>query len=238
MRILFALFLIASTYSSAAELVVAAASDLSRLGPDLAEAYQRVNGATIRFSYGSSGSLARQIENGAPFDVFLSANQEFVNEGLKNGWLRRGSDRVYAVGHLAVWSRSGGFRKLDDLRAASVLHVAIANPALAPYGAAAKQALERAGLWEAVRGKLVYGENIRQALQFAESGNAEAAIVSWSLVFDQRGVRLPDGSYDPIRQAGAVTTRSSQPGEAARFLEFLRSATGRAVLSRYGLDAR
>ena len=112
--------------------------------------------------------------------------------------------------------------------------LALANPAHAPYGAAAREFLERRGLWKAVEPKVVYGENVRQALQFAESGNADAAITAWSLVFDRGGVLLPDRDHAPIRQAGGVVTGRPHVAEARRFLEYLASPAARKILEAHG----
>ena len=212
------------------QITVAAASDLAPLEAALKKAY----GGNIQFSFASSGSLLRQIENGAPFDIFLSASEQYVLEGVAKGLLI-GPPRVYAIGRIALWSRSGVVQKLDQLTDPAVLHIAIANPAYAPYGLAAKQALEKAGLWKVLQSRIVFGENIRQTLQYAESGNADAAIVSWTLVHNIGGVLLPDRLHAPLRQAGAIVKSSSQPAEAKRFLDFLMSAKGRTVLNGHGL---
>lgn len=210
------------------DLTVAAASDLAPLEAALKQAW----GPGLRFSFASSGALLRQIENGAPFDAFLSANEQYIAEGIARGVLT-GPARHYATGRIALWSQSGGIKNLADLREPKILHIAIANPAYAPYGAAAKAALEKAGLWAELQKKIVFGENIRQTLQFAESGNADAAIVSWSLVHD-RGGRLIEGVQVP--QAGAAVKSSSRQVDAARFLDFLMSAKGRSILQSHGLN--
>jgi molybdate transport system substrate-binding protein len=213
-----------------AQITIAAAADLSPLESALKQAY----GGDLRFSFASSGSLLRQIENGAPFDVFLSASEQYIQEGIGKGFLT-GPSRVYAKGRIALFSRSGTFKTLEQLRDPKVLHIAIANPAYAPYGLAAKQALEKTGLWKTVESRIVYGENIRQTLQYAESGNADVAIVSWSLVHDRGGILLPENLHAPVRQAGAVVKSSTKATEAKRFLDFLTGEIGRAVLKEHGL---
>ena len=142
--------------------------------------------------------LARQIENGAPYDVYLSA-------------------RVYGLGRVAIWSKDGSIGKLSDL--GSVRRLSLPNPAHAPYGVAARQALEKEGIWKSLEARIVYAENVRQALQFTESGNVDAAITAWSLVFDRGGILIPAGLHAPIRQAAGVVAASSN----------------RTLLSRYGL---
>lgn len=219
----------------AAEIVVAAASDLTALEQALAAAYKTDTRDTVRFAFGSSGMLARQIANGAPYDVFLSANQQFVDELVRSGQIAADSVLWYASGRLALWSRDGSLRSLAQLDAPGILHISLANPAHAPYGLAAKQALESRGLWTKLEKKAVYAENVRQAWEYARSGNADAALTSWTLVYDKGGVLVPAEWHQPIRQTGGVVKASAHPGEARKFLAFLRSAQGREVLRRFGL---
>jgi molybdate transport system substrate-binding protein len=227
------LFFIALTFvARGAELVVAAASDLAPLGPAITAGFARETGHTLRFTFGSSGSLARQIENGAPYDVFLAASDIYARDLAAQGHV--GTGVIYAFGRVALWSADGAVRELGDLNKTQVRHVAMANPAHAPYGAAAKQVLERQGFWTSVEPKLVYGENVRQALQFAESRNADAVLTSWTLL-KGRGVLLPAEWHDPIRQTGAVVRSSRAPDAAAALLRFLTSSTGQGILSSGGL---
>lgn len=218
-----------SSYNSASDLLVAAAADLAPLEQPLAQA----SGLRIRFVLGSSGMLARQIENGAPYDVFLSANERFVDDLRARGRLLPDTVAVYGVGRLGLWSKSGSFKGLEDLQRAA--HIAIANPVHAPYGAAAKQALERAGLWSALQPRLVYGENVRQALEMASSGNADAVVTSWTLVKDRGAVLVPDTLHAPIRQAGGVVASSARAAEGRKLLQFLMSPEGRRLLEAHGL---
>ncbi len=186
------------------------------------------------FTLASSGSLAHQIENGAPFDVFLSANDQYVKDLAGSGHVDPSTVIVYATGRLGLWSRDGSVKSLDDLTKPSVKHLAIPNPEHAPYGVAARQALEGRKLWTQIQPKIVYGENVSQALQFAESGNADAVITSWTLL-KGRGILLPDSWHKPIRQAGAVVKSSRQPALAQEFLKFLASPEGRKILESGGL---
>jgi molybdate transport system substrate-binding protein len=215
--------------ASANELMVAAASDLAAVQPALSKAFRL---APVRFVLGSSGLLARQIENGAPFDIYLSANEAFVHDLEEHGHVRPGSVREYAIGRLALWSRDNRFRDFSGLKTAT--YIAIANPTHAPYGLAAKQALEALALWEKLRPRIVYGENIRQSLQFAETGNADAALVAWSLVFNRGGILVAPELHAPIRQMGGVVARSNKAQAAAAFLEFLVAGEGRAILDNNG----
>jgi len=217
----------------AAELLVAAAADVVRLEQPLREGFRKAAGGQIRFVFGSSGMLARQIENGAPYDVYLSANERFVHDLAAQGKLDPQSVRVYALGRVAIWSKDPSIRKLSDL--GSVRRLSLPNPAHAPYGVAARQALEKEGTWKNLEARVVYAENVRQALQFAETGNVDAAITAWSLVFDRGGILIPAGLHAPIRQAAGVVTSSSNRALASRFLDYLSSPDGRALLCRYGL---
>jgi molybdate transport system substrate-binding protein len=216
------------------ELFVAAASDLAPLEQQISSKFQRITGVRLRFSFGSSGTLARQIENGAPFDVYLSADEQYVADLSAQGFV--GQAKVYAIGRLVLWSASPQFRSVEKLTSPAVRHIAIANPAHAPYGRAAKQALERLGVLRILEPKIVYGENVRQAFEMARSGNAEIAIVSATLG-GNGGVVLPAHLHDPVRQAGAIVSGTSNPALATRFLDFLTSAEGSAVLESGGLEA-
>jgi molybdate transport system substrate-binding protein len=215
---------------------VAGAADLAGVQDLLAKGFEEVSDQRVRFTLGASGMLARQIEQGAPYDVFLSANERFVDELVKAGRLEPGSVRVYGLGRLGLWSKGGAIREAGQLRGAGVLHLALPNPVHAPYGVAAKEFLQRRGLWGALERKVVYGENVRQALQFAESGNAEAVITAWSLVFDRGGVLLAAGEHAPIRQSGGVVTGRPHAAAARRFLEFLGSERGRRILEAHGFS--
>lgn len=233
--LVFALGLKAQTNQKNKDLLVAAAADLAGVEQPVTELFQRITGRKAKFVLGASGLLARQLEQGAPYDVFLSANERFVEDLAKSGRLVPASVRVYAYGRLGLWSRDGSVTRLEQLRERRIVHLAIANPASAPYGAAARELLESAGLWPAVESKVVYGENVRQALQFAESGNADAAITAWSLVFDRGGILLPDGGHAPIRQAGGVVAGRPNEAAARRFLDLLASDEGRKILAAHGL---
>ncbi|MEX2264323.1 MAG: molybdate ABC transporter substrate-binding protein [Bryobacteraceae bacterium] len=220
--------------ASAQELLVAAASDLNRAGPSLRLAFEKRAPVKVRITYGSSGQLARQIENGAPYDIYLSANDSYVNALTQAGHLRPDSVRTYALGRLGLWSADSKIRSLDGLVPPSIRHIAIANPSHAPYGVAAKEALKR--IWSQLEGRIVYGENVLQAFQFAETGNAEAAVTAWSLVHDRGGLLLPAALHSPIRQTGGVVASSRHVNDAARFVAFLTSPEARAILKKSGFD--
>jgi molybdate transport system substrate-binding protein len=182
----------------------------------------------------ASGILSQQIQNGAPYDVFLSANESFVTNLASGGKLLPGSVTVYATGRLGVLWKDGKTHDFSDLAEKSVRFLALPNPKLAPYGAAAVQALQHAGLWPKVQDRVVYAENVRQALQIFESGNADAVITSASLLQPKHPELIPSSWHQPIRQEGAVVAGSAHRQVAADFLNFLRSPGGQAVFARYG----
>jgi len=220
---------------AAAQISVAAASDLAPLEAGIRSAFQRQSGNTVRFSLGSSGMLARQIRHGAPFDVFLSANEAFTKELVDAGALLPDTVAVYAIGRLGVWSKDPKLRDIQALTSPGVRHVAIANPKHAPYGVAAQEYLEKLGVLRAMQPKLVFAENVRQAFEFANSGNAEAAITSWTVVHNKGGVLLPQ-NHAPVRQSAGVVKSSPRQSDARLFLRFLLSPEGRKILQAGGLS--
>jgi molybdate transport system substrate-binding protein len=215
--------------ASSCVLVIAAASDLAGFAP---AARPAVPGCEIRFSFGSSGLLARQIAAGAEFDVYLSANERYVTELRRDGHVLPETVIPYARGRLALWSK----RRFawSDLHSAT--RISIANPAHAPYGVAARQAMESQGIWSTVQARLVYGENVRQAWQFAATGNADATLTAWSLVHDNGGQLLPESWHEPIVQTAAIPKRARNLQKAREFLDWLRSAKGQAALRTNGFD--
>jgi molybdate transport system substrate-binding protein len=228
----------------AAPLLVAAAADLSYCIDDIASAFRKeAPEAEVKISTGASGNFFAQIRNGAPFDVFLSADVDYPAQLAKLGAADGNTLTRYAVGRLALWAPdpkldlSKGLALLRDPR---IARVAIANPATAPYGRAAKSALERDGLWEAVQPKLVIGENIAQTAQFVQTGNAQAGLVSLAslrsprLAGVGRYVLVPDAGLAPIEQAAIVTKQGAGNPLAARFVRFLASPAARAIFERNG----
>ena len=195
-------------------ITVAAASDLTDAMNEIAANYEKATGCPVRISTGSSGNFLSQIENGAPFDVFFSADIAYPKKLESEGLAAPGSTVLYAVGKIVLWVRKDSRldigKGLDVLRDPSVHKIAIANPLHAPYGRAAEQALRSAGIYDAVKDRLVLGENISQAAQFAESGNADAGILALSLAQspplkdEGRYWNFPEQSYTPIQQGAVV----------------------------------
>lgn len=223
--------LVGGTQLFAQELLVAAASDLAPSIPELTREVLQNQKLTLRVSVGSSGQLARQIEQGAPFDLFLSADETFVKQVVQAGRGDAATVQIYAIGRLALWSKSGAIKQLADLAKPEVKRVAMANPVHAPYGRLAKEALEKAGLWAAVEPKLILAETVRQTMQFAATGNVDAALTSWTLAHDKGGILLPES----LRQAGVVIKGSKNPAGAAALLAFLKTSRGQGILGRHGL---
>jgi molybdate transport system substrate-binding protein len=220
-------------------LKVAAAADLAAAWNELGVAFEAAAGRKVTFSFGSTGLLARQIIEGAPFDVFAAANLSFVDDVLRAGVCLADSRALYARGRIVVWTRSdlAAPRTLAELADPRFVKIAVANPEHAPYGRAALQALTAAGIVEAVRPRLVFGENVQQALAFAQSGNAEAAVVALSLsrVAPGSTLEIPAELHQPIDQAMVVCSRDPAAAESARaFVAYVNSAPGRALMRRYG----
>jgi len=233
MRLVAVVLLLACNKPAApAPVRVAAAADLSRAFEELGAKL----GTPVTFSFGSSGLLSKQLSEGAPFDVFAAASASFVEAAVKAGACDAATVQPYARGRLAVWSKLGPV-PLDELGDGKYQRIAIANPEVAPYGKAAKEALVAAGLWERVEQRLVFGENVRQTLQLAQTGNVEAAIVADALVFDAKEAVLVDPSkHQPLVQVLAVCTKGANRAGGEAFVKLVRSAEGLAVLKKYGFE--
>ena len=233
--ILFFLALFSPICVAQTTLTVAAAADLAPLEPDLASSFGKNHPVTaLRFVTESSAALMQQIENEAPYDIFLSANAQYIDRLALNGKLRPDSVRVYAEGRLGLLWRDGKTHDLSDLAWPKVHFIAVPNPKLAPYGVAAQQSLERQGIWRQVQPKVVYGENVRQALQLFTSGNADAVLTSLSLLQGRHAQLIPADLHEPILQIAGAVAASKHSAEADAFLNFLTSPAGQAVFARYG----
>jgi len=223
---------------------IAAASDLKFALDEIADLVTEQDpDVTLKLTYGSSGQFVQQIRNGAPFDLYLSADRAYVDDLVDEGLADAADVFPYAVGRLVTWypqGAPGGTPDLATLADPSVRTVAIANPEHAPYGRAAVAALESAGLSEAIAPKLVLGENVAQAAEFARTGNADAAVVALSLVLADpvrdlgEWSEVPLDSYPRLDQAGAVLAGAEHP-EAARLVrDVITGPAGRAILEDYG----
>jgi molybdate transport system substrate-binding protein len=218
---------------------VAAASNFSAAIDDIATQFAANTGQRIRVTTASTGKLYAQVVNGAPFDVLLAADSARPGMLEASGAGVPGTRFTYAIGELVLWSRQFG-----DCRAAlndpGDAHIAMANPDIAPYGVAAREFLQQAGLWESVRSQLVIGENVSQALQFVASGNAQLGFIAGSQLL---APSLPEASctwpvppslHAPIEQQAILLQHGAKASGARRFLQFLRSDAGRVIIERHG----
>lgn len=237
MSIFLACFFVTLAPLSATSLTVAAASDMAAAERDLSDSFHKAYPAdTVRFAFAASGALAQQIANGAQYDAFLSANESFVDQLSATRKILPETVHVYALGQLGILWRDDKPHKISDLAGNWVRLVAIANPRIAPYGLAARQALETQGLWDTVRPKIVFGENVRQALQIFDSGNADVVMTAYSLMTTRPGASvIPQDWHKPIRQKAGVVAASRNAEDARKFLAFLHSPEGAQILTRHGL---
>ena len=222
-----------------AGLTVAAAANLMDVLGDMGRAFQAKTGVEVVFSYASTTQLATQIENGAPFDLFASADTEHVDSLIAAGKIASDSRAVYALGQLALWIPAGGPAGVHDLRDLAeprIRFVAIAQPELAPYGRASVDALKSSGLWDTVQPKLVYGTSIGVARQLAASGGATSALTAYSLVLRDKGtvLKIDPHLYKPIQQALGIVAASPNLDAAKQFRSFVLGDAGRAILSNSG----
>ena len=220
-------------------LTVSAAADLTPAFQALGQQFEGETKIRINFNFGSTGQLTQQIEQGAPVDLFAAANVSFIEELETNGLIIPETKAIYARGRIVLWTRNDsklGLERIDDLAGADYQKIAIANPAHAPYGQAAREALQAAGIWEKVKPRLVYGENIRQTLQYAETGNVDAAIVALSLSVASGGrwVLIPENLHQPLNQALAVIKKSPHVEEARRLATYINGPQGREIMRKYG----
>jgi molybdate transport system substrate-binding protein len=245
-RLLCLLFMAgATTVSSRAQappsapLMVFAASDLGPPFAQIVPQFEQKTRTDVTLVLGSTGMLAQQIRNGAPADVFFAANDSFVKQLTAENLTLRQTTALYARGRIAtVTLRSAGMHidDLADLSAPRVKRIAIANPQHAPYGLAAKEALQRAGIWSALEPKLVFGENVQQAVQFVRSGSADAGIVARSVAdsSDLHWKLVDDALHSPLSQTATVLARTKQRAASMSFIDFVISTHARFVMRKFG----
>lgn len=227
-----------------AELKVAAASDLNFAFKDLVAAYEQKTGEHIKLTLGSSGNFYSQIENGAPFDLYFSADIKYPQKLIDAGHAVSDSLYRYAVGRIVVWvphrSKLDVQKGMETLLDPSIRKIAIANPKHAPYGRAAVAAMEHFKLYDQVKDKLVLGENISQAAQFIESGASDTGIIALSLAMapsmKSMGTywEIPSDAHPPLEQGAVILKQSANREGARQFLEFIKSTDGQEIMRRYG----
>jgi molybdate transport system substrate-binding protein len=224
---------------------IAAAANLNFVLTEIADQFARTSGTRVEVVFGSSGTLTRQIKDGAPFELFLAADEEFPNQ-LTAAGLTRDAGVVYAVGRLVVFAPTGSPLTVDErldglaqlVKAGKVGRFAIANPDVAPYGKAAEAVLRKRGLWDAIRPQLVFGDTIAQAAQFATTGNASGGLVAYSLVlapgFADRGkyALIPEADHPPLRQRMVLLKSASRTSE--QFYAYLQTEAARAMFRNHG----
>ena len=220
-------------------LLVAAAADLQFAFTDLGEKFKEQTGQDVKFTFGSTGNLTTQIENGSPFDILAAANVAFVDRLKEQDLIIPDTQQLYAQGRIVLAvNREAGAQatELEDLLEPAISRVAIANPDHAPYGQAAKEALQSASIWDALQPKLVLGENVRQTLQFIQTGDAPAGIVALSIaeVPEVTYTLLPAELHNPLNQSIAVIKSTPREAAARAFLEFVNGPEGRPVMKQYG----
>lgn len=229
---------------AAQEVKVAAASDLTAALKELAAQYQNKSGIKVQLIFGSSGNFFTQIQNGAPFDLFFSADITYPQKLEESGLAEKGSVYEYAVGRLVLWApKTSSFdvnSGLKGLQSPTVKRIAIANPQHAPYGRAAIAALEHERLYDSIKDRIVLGENISQAAQFVQSGNADVGLIALSIALSPQMKEsgkywlVPEDFYPPLRQGAVMLKSAKHKSGAQAFLGFLRSSEGRATMERFG----
>ncbi len=230
------------------EVRIAAAADLKFALDDLLTAFRAAHpDISVTATYGASGNFFAQIQNGAPFDLFLSADTDYPRQLAAKGFAAPGSEFVYAIGHIVIWTRRDSGLDVEKLGAKSLLEpsvrkIAIANPKFAPYGRAAVAALQSLGLYDKVKERLVYGDNVAQAAQFAETGSAEVGIIGLAQALapalreQGRFWKVPAEAYPRMDQGGLILTRARDRAAAETARDYLRSERGQAILKRYGFS--
>jgi molybdate transport system substrate-binding protein len=240
--LLFACAMLLALSAHAEKITIAAAADLKFAMDEIVNTYKKANSADeIDVVYGSSGKFQTQIQQGAPYDLYFSADISFPRELAKNGFAAS-EVKPYAVGRIVLWSASMDASKmtLDSLSDPKITRIAIANPQHAPYGKRAEEALRSSGLWDKVEPKLVYGENIAQTAQFVQTGNAQAGVIALSLAVNPELASkggywlIPEKLHAPLEQGFIITKQAAGNALAKRFAEYMGSKPARAVMSKYG----
>lgn len=235
-------FIYSLTADASDKLTIAAASDLRYAMADIVSLFQQQTQLDVRVIYGASGKLSTQIRHGAPYDIFFSADISFAQQLYQDG-LAATAPQPYALGHLVLWSPQQNMAgiSLSQLAEFDFNRLAIAQPAHAPYGQRAKQALQAAGVWQALEAKIVYGENIAQTAQLAQSGGADIAIIALSLArfpeLASRGYQLiPAELHQPLTQAYTITRHGANNAGAQQFAAFMTSHKVLAIMQAYGFE--
>ncbi len=235
--------LVTCSSALAEKITIAAAADMKFAMEDIAKAFRAAHPADeVQVVFGSSGKAHTQIQQGAPYDLFFSADEAFPRELIERGVSASPQPIPYARGRIVLWgtSHDASAMTLASLDDPAIIHVATADPSHAPYGQRAVEALKASGLWNKVESKMVYGENITQAAQFVQSGNAELGIIALSVALapelagKSSFFLIPDSLHNPLEQAFIITKRAEKNVLAHQFAAYMQSSEARAVMVRYG----
>ena len=246
-RISLLITFLCSTFVLAQEITIAAAADLSAALPEIVAKYKAQTGRDVKLTFGSSGNLTNQIRNGAPFDLFFSADEEYPKQLIADGLADKDSLYRYAAGRLVLWVPASVSLDLEKLGPRALLDpsikkIALANPQHAPYGRAAEATLKHFGIYDQIADKLVLGENVSQAAQFVESGNAQAGLIALSHALSPamkdkgRYWTVPLDAYPTLNQAAVVLSKSKQPEAARKLLRFVRGPEATSLLKSHGFS--
>lgn len=227
--------------SAPPSLTVSAASNLQPAFTELGALFEKQSGTRVSFNFGATGSLAQQIAQGAPVDLFAAADRATVDDLAQRGFISSDSVQVYARGRIVIYVRTDSslqIQSVGDLSNPAIQRIAIANPSRAPYGVAAREALQSVGVWNALESKIILTENIQQSLQYADTGSVDVAVTALSLAIGSKGkwTLIPSNLHKPIEQALGVVKGSPNERAARAFAAFVMSAEAQAVLKRYGYE--
>ncbi len=231
--------------ATSSEIVVAAAANLTDVFTEFSQRFTKQTGVRVRLSFGATADLAKQIENGAPFDLFAAADTEHVDALDRMKLIAPDTKALYARGRLVLWIPPGheniaaSLTRVEDVTRNEVARIAIAKPDVAPYGRAAIEALQALNVWQKIEPKVVYGQNVAQVKQFAATGNADAAFIPLSLVVKEREgkfIEVEARLHQPIDQALGVMQTSGNQATARAFANFILSAEGQTLMKDYGYD--
>jgi len=241
MKFVFVISWLAACASSPQSLTVSAASNLQPAFTELGTQFEKQSGTRVSFNFGATGSLAQQIAQGAPVDLFAAADRATVDDLAQRGFILSDSVRAYARGRIVIYTRPDSslqIQSLADLANPRIQRITIANPSRAPYGSAAREALQNAGLWNILESKIILADNIQQTLQYADTGSVDAAIIALSLASGSKGkwTLIPSNLHKPIEQALGVVKGSPNERAARAFAAFVMSTEGQAVMKRYGYE--
>jgi len=228
-----------TSQNQSSDLTIAAAANLTDAFADIGSRFTSKTGIKVVFSFGATADLAKQIENGAPFDIFAAADSEHVEQLETKGLLTPGSRAIYARGRLVMWLPPGSTLKADriqDITAKSFERIAIAKPDVAPYGRATVESLQSMGIWNEIESRVIYGQNVSQTKQYVATGNAEVAFIPLALVKPGEGryIEVGDELHHPIDQALGIVKDSAKQAAARKFVDFLLSPEGQDLMTQKG----